>query len=152
MKEKPDIVLVPRRWFLTVNVSLPDGKIIAVKLEPSDTVDYLKEAISAIVGTPPDNQRIIYDHRQLEDGRTMADYRVHSGCTMHLVHRLRGGMMHETSGRDGYGILDTSLICVPPTWSGRIEADLSEETVQYMSIDGIEECIRDLVSTMEGME
>ena len=75
------------------------GKTITLSLPLNATIEETKEAIQDKEGIPPDQQRLLLAGTRLQDDMTLADYKVQKDSTMHLILRLRGGMMHESSGR-----------------------------------------------------
>ncbi|KAK9916478.1 hypothetical protein WJX75_003088 [Coccomyxa subellipsoidea] len=76
---------------MMIKVKTLTGKEIEIDIEPSDTIERVKERVEEKEGIPPIQQRLIFAGKQMNDDKTAKDYNIEGGSVLHLVLALRGG-------------------------------------------------------------
>ncbi|KAJ4813699.1 hypothetical protein LUZ62_026265 [Rhynchospora pubera] len=84
-------LVCPLRGGTMIKVKTLTGKEIEIDIEPTDTVDRIKERVEEKEGIPPVQQRLIYGGKQMADDKTAKEYNIEGGSVLHLVLALRGG-------------------------------------------------------------
>ncbi|XP_036603573.1 NEDD8-like [Trichosurus vulpecula] len=76
---------------MLIKVKMLTRKEIEIDIEPTDKVEWIKEWVEEKEGIPPQERRLIYRGKQMNDKKTVADYKIQGGSVLHLVLALRGG-------------------------------------------------------------
>ena len=78
------------------------GKKTTINVHYKMIVSELKDMIEKMDQTPFNQQRLVYNGKQLDDDQTLDYYDIKQDTVVHIILRIRGGMFHETSARKDY--------------------------------------------------
>ena len=85
---------------MQILIKMMNEKKILLNVKPKDSIQNVKRKVQQLNECPPDQQRLVFAGKNLEDDHTLSDYNVQNGSTLNLVQRLRSAPKEDANNNN----------------------------------------------------